>query len=125
MFKRILLAAVAFSVLAAPMAQAQSRYDTPRSGTHRVEKLHKPDQVQKQRHVAPRKQQAQRFAPPSRHHWKKGERVRDWRQRPHVRDYSRYGLRKPAQGQQWVRVDNDYLLVSMATGLILGLAASR
>lgn len=29
MFKRMILAAVAFSMVAVPMAQAQSRYDAP------------------------------------------------------------------------------------------------
>jgi len=42
-----------------------------------------------------------------------------------VRDYHRHGLRKPARGQQWVKVDNSYLLMSVATGLILGVAAGR
>jgi len=42
-----------------------------------------------------------------------------------VRDYHRYGLRKPGRGQQWVKVDNTYLLMSVATGLILGVAAAR
>lgn len=115
MFKRTLLAAVALSVFAAPMAHAQSRYDAPRFGHHKIEK---------QRHFAPKQQKTQRHTPP-RHHWKKGERVRDWKKRPSVRDHHRYGLRKPGPGQQWVKVDNDYLLISLATGMILGLAAGR
>lgn len=136
MFKRMILAAVAFSMMAVPMAQAQSRYDAPRSH-------HQQSQSGKQKYQAPKRHEAQRPAPPrhsygtaprqhhayrpapSRHHWKQGQRVPNWQKRPHVRDYHRYGLRKPARGQQWVKVDNDYLLISLATGVILGLAAGR
>ncbi|MEW9613743.1 RcnB family protein [Shinella sp. S4-D37] len=63
--------------------------------------------------------------PVKRHKWSKGQRYSDWKRRPPVRDYKRYGLRAPARGQQWVKVDNDYLLVSVATGLILGLTNGR
>jgi Ni/Co efflux regulator RcnB len=42
-----------------------------------------------------------------------------------VRDFHRYGLRKPSRGQQWVKVDNTYLLMSIATGVILGVNAAR
>ena len=61
----------------------------------------------------------------TRHTWNKGERYSDWKRRPAVRDYHRYGLRKPARDQQWVKVDNNYLLMSIATGVILGVAAAR
>ncbi|WP_203566152.1 RcnB family protein [Aurantimonas aggregata] len=43
-----------------------------------------------------------------------------------VNDWQRQGLRRPANGQRWVRVDNDYLLVAAASGLIASIvAASR
>jgi Ni/Co efflux regulator RcnB len=42
-----------------------------------------------------------------------------------VRDYGRYHLRKPPRGQQWVRVGNDYLLISVATGIIASIVAGR
>jgi Ni/Co efflux regulator RcnB len=129
MFKQTILAAVAVSMLAVPMAQAQSRYDGPR-GNHHYSQPHKRDAWQpapQGRHAhkpLPPRHHAQRPGP-SRHHWAKGHRVPDWQRRQHVRDYHRHGLRKPSQGQQWVRVDNDYLLISLATGVILGMAAAR
>lgn len=127
MFKRTLLAAIAFSLLAAPMAQAQSRYDAPGSNRHYSQPV-KPGYNAPQRHDArkagPQRHHAQRPAP-SRKHWAKGQRVPDWQRKQHVRDYGRHGLRTPARGQQWVKVDNDYLLISLATGVILGLAAAR
>ena len=72
----------------------------------------------------PPRHHAQRPAP-SRHHWATGKRVPEWQRRQHVRDYHRHGLRRPGTGQQWVRIDNDYLLISLATGVILGMAAGR
>lgn len=127
MFKRTILAAIAVSMLAVPMAQAQSRHDGPRSN-HHYSQPSKPKYQAPKRHQtykpAPHRHHVQRHAP-SRYHWSKGQRVPDWQRRHHVRDYYRYGLRKPAYGQQWVKVDNDYLLVSLATGVILGLVAGR
>lgn len=122
MFKRTILAAIAVSMLAVPMAQAQSRYDGPgRHGQYHSQSS-KPG---KPGYQAPsRRHQAQRPAP-QRNHWKQGQRVSNWNKRQHVRDYGRHGLRRPARGQQWVKIDNDYLLVSLATGVILGMAVGR
>jgi len=39
---------------------------------------------------------------------------------PADRDYGRYGLRRPGPGQEWIRVGNDYVLVSILSGIILG-----
>ena len=105
LFTRTLLTAVALTFAAVPMAQAQQHYGHDR----------KPGYASSwNKHGAGK-----------RHHWRKGERFSDWKRRPAVRDYHRHGLRKPARGQQWVKVDNNYLLMSIATGLILGVAAAR
>lgn len=130
MFKRTILTAVAISMLAVPMAQAQSRHDGPR-GNHHYSQQQKP-QARKtvpQRHQAqkpaPWQHHAKRPAPQRQQHWARGHRVPEWQRRQQVRDYHRFGLRKPARGQQWVKIDNDYLLISLATGVILGMAAAR
>lgn len=39
-----------------------------------------------------------------------------------VRDYGHYRLRPPPRGYHWVRANNDYLLVAVATGVILDIA---
>ncbi|RDJ07897.1 RcnB family protein [Rhizobium grahamii] len=57
--------------------------------------------------------------------WARGQRMADWRRHQAVREYRRYGLREPGRGQQWVRVDNQFVLLSVATGVILGLTAVR
>jgi len=38
-----------------------------------------------------------------------------------IRDYRHYQLRSPPRGYHWVRANNDYLLVAIATGVILDL----
>ncbi|WP_439628594.1 RcnB family protein [Shinella sp.] len=108
-FIRTLLAAVALSVAAAPMAQAAQQYGHDRKPGY--------SQTYKKKVVVRKKVH--------RRAWHQGERYSDWKRRPAVRDYHRYGLRKPNRGQQWVKVDNDYLLLSIATGVILGVAAAR
>lgn len=123
-FSKILLAAVAASVMAAPMANAQTRYDGNRQVPHRYEK-----QVPPKWQPAPKYKPAPQYKPAPRYkpapgHWKKGERMTDWRTRAPIRDYSRHGLRKPPAGQQWVKVDNDYVLLGIATGLITGIIAA-
>lgn len=41
------------------------------------------------------------------------------------RDYGRYHLRRPPHGQRWVRVDNDFILISAATGVIASIIAAQ
>lgn len=42
-----------------------------------------------------------------------------------VRDYRRYRLAPPPRGYHWVKADNDYLLVGVATGLISSIIAAN
>lgn len=108
--KRIVLAAVALSMFAAPMAQAQQRYEAPRHGNH---------------YSQPQKWQDYRQKPVKRQHWSKGKRVPDWQRKQALRDYHRYGLKRPGYGQRWVKVDNDFLLISVASGIIASVVAGR
>jgi len=111
-FSRTLLAAVAFSLAAGTAAQAQPRgHDWGRD--HHYSRPAKPNFQAPNRHRPPMQ------------HWKKGQRVSDWKRRTVVRDWHRHGLKRPARGQEWVKVDNDYLLISVATGIIAGIIAGR
>lgn len=111
--KRVILAAVALSMFAVPMAQAQQRHDAPRWQQHQQQ-----DRYYGHKHGGPKHfQKKQR--------WSKGNRVPEWRHKQRVRDYHRHGLKRPGHGQQWVRVDNDYLLISMASGIIAAIVAGR
>lgn len=110
MITRTLMAALTATVFALPMAQAQaqSRHDGPR---------HAPKyQPVKPGYNAPARQVNRPVVQQRR--WVRGHRVADWRTRPHVRDYHRFGLHRPGPGQRWVRVDNSYLLVGIASGII-------
>lgn len=54
--------------------------------------------------------------------WRRGDRL-PWAEvdrRYWVNDYARYDLREPGRDRRWVRQsDNEYLLVEIATGLII------
>lgn len=99
--KRTILAAIAFSMVAIPVAEAQSRHEAPRwqpkYEQHHGWRHH--DQFKKQR-------------------WSRGGRLPEWQHRRYVRDYHKNGLKRPGRHQQWVRVGNDYLLVNVRSGII-------
>jgi Ni/Co efflux regulator RcnB len=57
--------------------------------------------------------------------WRRGDRLPPYYRSNYgvVRNYGRYGLRHPPRGYHWVHDDRGgYLLVGIATGVILGLA---
>lgn len=60
--------------------------------------------------------------------WRRGDRLPRY-YRDHyvvVRDYDRYGYRRPPRGYHYVRDDRgEVLLVGIATGVILGIIASQ
>lgn len=101
--KRLTLALVALSFLAAPAAYA----DTWRPHQNRYE-MNPHVTVHTERDRA-------RYAKP---HWQVGKRVPAW-QRKAVRDYHRFGLHRPGRGQQWVRIGNDFLLVKITSGSVI------
>jgi len=116
--ERIVLCAIALSMLALPISQAnagpgsqQSRYEQQQNIWKKKPGYAKPGYDRK---VTVKKK-----------HWVRGERVPSWQRKQAVRDYNRYGLRRPGHGQQWVRVDNDLLLISIASGLIGGIIAGQ
>jgi Ni/Co efflux regulator RcnB len=55
------------------------------------------------------------------HKWRKGERLPPtYRTKVYVvEDYPEYHLRQPPRGYHWIRVDNDVVLVAIATGVVL------
>jgi Ni/Co efflux regulator RcnB len=117
MFKRTVLAAIAISMLAVPVAQAQQRHEGSRQGQH-YSHQHKRD------FHAPRRHEVRRHHN-SRSHWSRGKRIPEWQRRQAIRDHYRYGLRRPGRGQQWVRVDNDFLLISLGSGIIASIIVGR
>lgn len=61
------------------------------------------------------------------HRWAKGHRMTpaERRRMAEVRDYRRHRLSAPPRGYRWVRVDNDFLLVGIASGIISSIIATR
>ncbi len=119
--KRLVLSAIALSMLALPAVEAQA---APRHGQQQNMERHdshwngKPDQFR-------RKPDARKKSVVRKHGWVRGNHLPSWQRKQVVRDYHRHGLRRPGYGQQWVKVDNEYLLISIASGIIAGLIAAH
>lgn len=104
--KKFFAVLIAASVLSTPMAFAKDN--------------HRPDRhVQVEKHVTIEKKVIVK-----KNRWARGNKLTRAERRDIVnaRDYRRHRLSEPRRGQQWVRVNNQYLLISMATGLIIGLS---
>lgn len=52
-------------------------------------------------------------------HWERGTYLPPYYRSYVVYDWGRYRLRPPPRGYHWVRVNDDYILASIATGLIM------
>ncbi|WP_283194431.1 RcnB family protein [Rhizobium sp. AN80A] len=59
--------------------------------------------------------------------WNRGQRMSaaERRRMQDVRDYRRYRLSAPPRGYRWVRVDNDYLMISIAGNVISNIISGR
>lgn len=113
--KKIILAAVAASVVAAPVAAAPFDRHDNRSRTVHVQKNQKVKIVEKRngRQVVKVKQADRR-------NWQRGQRF-DRRQARNYRvinDHRAYRLQAPPRGYRYVQSDNDVVMVAIASGLI-------
>lgn len=112
--------ALAFAALAtfafgASPALAGNGGPSEQGKSHKADKAHKAHKGEHRhdrgRHLGWYKQQ-----------WKRGDRIvwADVEPRYYVEDYRVYRLSAPPQGYRWVRpMDDRYLLVELATGLIV------
>ena len=112
--KKLFAALIATSVLATSFSVAEARDTSSPVPQHHVDKRVVNKKVVVEKHVVVHK-----------HRWAKGNKLTrsEKRQIINARDYRRHHLHAPGRGQQWVRVDNQFLLITAATGLIVGLAA--
>jgi Ni/Co efflux regulator RcnB len=110
--KKLFAVFIAATVLAAPMAQAQSRHD---------------DRNDRNRHVTIEKTITKKKVVTKKHRWDRGQRVSSAQRRHFIdrNEYRRYRLSEPRRDQRWVRVDDQFLLINAVSGLIVGLAAAR
>ena len=62
----------------------------------------------------------------NRQHWRQGQRLpSNYRTRAHYVDYRQHHLRQPPRGYQWVKADNNYVLIALTTGLIASIIAAN
>lgn len=114
--KRILTASVAVLMLASG-ASAASAQDWRRDGRDNHARAYEQVRRDQDRRDARRDIRDDRR---EYRRWAKGQRL-DTRYRDrayYVSDWRRHGLRAPPRGYQWRKVDNQYVLAAVATGLI-------
>lgn len=125
--KRIVLSALAFSMLAATSLTGQAAPMNapvaPQSNSTQVDWQKPTHRDVKKRVIQKRVIQKKVFV--KRGNWRHGQKYSGWRQHRPIRDYHRYGLRRPGPGQEWIRVGNDYVLVSILSGIIFGAIAAH
>ncbi|MBX3598527.1 MAG: RcnB family protein [Rhizobiaceae bacterium] len=126
--KRYFIAALAATIFAMPVA-AQAHPVQAAPAMEYVKSKHRGPVVEKkvERKVIRKDRMGHKF---ERKHvvtkrWMAGKRVPHWQRKHVVRDYRHHGLRRPAPGQHWVKVDNDYLLIATASGIIASIIAAH
>lgn len=121
--KRIILSAVALSMLAATSLTGQAAPLNAPSGSQ--SNYSQVDWKKPGKHVDVRKRVVKKKVVVKRSHWRNGQKYSSWKRHQPIRDYGRYGLHRPGRGQEWIRVGNDYVLVSVLSGIIFGAIAAQ
>lgn len=57
-------------------------------------------------------------------HWKNGDMLPPQNRGQYVSDYAKHGLKPPPPGHQWRRVDDDFVLIAVTTGVIASVIAA-
>jgi len=121
--KRIVLSVLAVSMLAATSLAGQAApMNAPVAPQSNYTKV---DWQKPGHHNDVRKRVFKKKVVVKRNHWRNGQKYSGWRQHQPIRDYGRYGLHRPGRGQEWIRVGNDYVLVSALSGIIFGAIAAH
>ena len=120
--KRIVLSALAFSMLAATSLTGQA---APLNAPNAPQSNYSQVDWQKSTNRDVKKRVIHKKVVVKRNNWRSGQKYSGWRQHQPIRDYGRYGLHRPGRGQEWIRVGNDYVLVSILSGVIFGALAAQ
>jgi Ni/Co efflux regulator RcnB len=116
--KRLIYGLAAASLIASPVAQAQSdNHRDQRRGSQPYENERNTDRGQ---HRGWHKDRGHN------RHWGRGERMgyNDWENARRI-DYRRYNLRQPPRGYEWRGNDDRYFLVENRTGYIVSVIMIR
>jgi Ni/Co efflux regulator RcnB len=113
--------ALALSFGVPTMADAQHRNDDHHDGKHDGDHDRGRGPPDREEHSG--RYYAPRYEPPQgyeQHAWHRGEIMprHHYVDRYVVVEYRNYGLQEPPHGYRWVRVDNDMVLVAIASGVI-------
>ena len=113
--KKFAITLLAATILAAPIAQARDDHRGPDRGRH-IERSAPHHKMSPHKKVIVQK-----------HRWSRGHRMSasERRRMQEVRDYRRHRLSAPPRGHRWVRIDNDFLLVGITSGIISSIIAGR
>jgi Ni/Co efflux regulator RcnB len=114
--KRLLIAISALTLLVAPLSEAFAKgRDHDDRGHSDAMMMHR-DNDRGDRHDNGRHRG-----------WYKGGHIDrgDWNRGVRVYEYRRYNLSSPPRGYEWRRVDDNYVLAAVATGLIMGLVLAN
>ncbi|MCC4597339.1 RcnB family protein [Xanthomonas campestris pv. phormiicola] len=137
--KRIIGSVLALSLLASGGAFAAGQDDHDRDrDPQQVRKDHQDDKGRKDQHGDRGPQQARNDGRRDDHgddrhdngrhegprHYKRGERLASDHRGDRVPDYRKRGLKAPPRGHEWRRVDNQYVLIAVATGVISSVIAN-
>lgn len=128
--KRLLTAAMALSLLAGTAASAQpygDRHDNRGDNNGRYEQnRHDDNRDNNGRYEKGRHDNGNHYGQ-RKHRWVRGERLSRnyYTDRTYYVDYRTHHLRQPPRGYRWVRVDNDYMLIALTSGLIASIIASN
>ncbi|TPM26506.1 RcnB family protein [Mesorhizobium sp. B2-3-4] len=121
--KRIVISALAFSMLAATSLTGQAAPMNapvaPQSNFTKVD-WQKPNHRDVKKRVIVKKKVVVKP-----NNWRNGQKYSNWKRHQPIRDYGRYGLHRPGRGQEWIRVGNDYVLVGILSGVIFGALAAQ
>jgi len=101
--------------------RAQQHHQTYNQHSNRKPQAHRPNRGPQayRPHRGPRVHHANRHARPA-VHFRRGDHMpRHYRGHSYrVHNWSTYGLSYPPRGHYWVQVDNDFVLIAAATGII-------
>ncbi|HEY9215360.1 MAG TPA: RcnB family protein [Ancylobacter sp.] len=117
--KRPIIAALVLSFIGAGAAVAQPM---PYYGNNK--QVHTQQHTQNYRAPAPGRPGYNNHGP-HRSHWSKGKRLPSNYRGNVVRDYGRYRLPPPRRDQRWVKVNNEYLLIGITSGIIASMVQGR
>ncbi len=118
--KRLVIATTALTLLVAPLSEAfaqgrdNNRHDNGRANAAMMHRDN--DRRGENRHDNGRHRGWYKGGHIDRGDWNRGRRVSDWH---------RYHLSRPPRGYEWRRVDDNYVLAAVATGLIMGLVLAN